>query len=351
MSPDFLWVHKDETSASLSSSGRTETRGIFRFVQQRRRAAQHDVGASHGAKRKTKSRHSEEARGQSKLLPAAAVSSEESEQDAVPQRTRASSRCHTRETASPKLASGILTIKPLNLRSSSCVDPFDSTITPITKPIEAIIKYYWKMVLTGGPNTKEEVLPARVRTVQDYDAVREQGTREALSDKLALAGMLASMSTRIVYMSKFSLPGDVRPESYIQAAISILRERLLDCQARQARAEPALYFGIWRLALAECISGYFDMVKVHLQAMKKLLGHLENDNPMKRYVNVGVGTIDMFMAVETNSRAFVLASDRRLDVAHDEFDAVRESVTAAARTPAVGMPPRVGIQRETHATR
>jgi hypothetical protein len=309
----FLWVNKSSSTPWLSRSGENETSTIFSFVQQRRRrrepVLQRSVSenSNRAVLRRSKRRTS---------LRAGSVAIEAAP-DAQPQQHR-----HGREE------NVAVTVKPLNLRTGSCIDPFDQIVIPITKPLEAILRYYWKMVVTGGPNNKEEVLPPHVRSVQSYDAVREQAMREALSDRLALAGLLATMSARMVHMSKFELPGNVGCEQYIQSMIGLLRERIHDCQLRGVCAEPAIYLGIWRLALAECISGDFGAVRVHLLALRELLEHLTIDDPINRYVRVGIGAIDLFMAIETNSPDFVLPAPQS-SIPRPDLEAIQAKVAEA----------------------
>lgn len=241
MADGFLWINKSSDSTSLSSSSNQETRDIFQFVQKKRRAPQR--AAKEAAKRKQPAQGQPRQTTRPRLLP---VSTQNSTQSDATNTAQDRLTRGTRETTSPM----DLSIKTLNLRSGACVDPFDSTVVPITKPMEAIFKYYWKMVLVGGPNSKEEVLPPHVRTPQAFDAVREQAMREALTDKLALAGLLASMASRMVHFSQLTLPGGLSPEYYIESTIQILRSRLLAAQDRGDHADFSAYFAIWRLALA-----------------------------------------------------------------------------------------------------
>jgi len=169
----------------------------------------------------------------------------------------------------------------------------------MTKNIEVLLKYYWTLSSTGYPAEKAEVLPPRLRRTRLYSAVRDISLRNIMQDKVEFTSLMAIMAARMVHLSRIPLIGFVRPEYYMQFALSAVRERMVTCQSRGITGDRILLQGIYNLALAEWLAQRFEVSLMHVRAAKLLLPLVNLDSPMDSFIAQGITIVDKLIAAET----------------------------------------------------
>lgn len=170
---------------------------------------------------------------------------------------------------------------------------------PITKNIEVLIKYFCTMASTGSHVDKTEVLPARLQPARRYATTRDHILRSIMQDKIEFTSLMVVMSSRMVYLSRIPLTGLARPEYYMHLALTSVRQKMLDFQARGVPGDNILVRGIHSLALSDWICQRFEAAVTHVQAVKVLLPLLDLDDPIDMHVAQGTFNVDKMIAIET----------------------------------------------------
>ena len=194
----------------------------------------------------------------------------------------------------------------------SGVDPFRSSVVSLTKDLEILFKYYWTIVPSGSHLIKNEILPHHVQEVKRYTAIRNQVMQDVLRDPVILWGLMYTMSARMQYFSHIQVANVFSTDHYMHLAVSNLRQKLSHLQPSGEKAQVCAARVIHTMALAEWTRGNFQVAKVHLLALKKLLPWLDLSTPFGRYLLEGAQGIDIFVAVETGEAPILAAVDDSL---------------------------------------
>lgn len=185
-----------------------------------------------------------------------------------------------------------------NYIPASAVDPFSATPIALTRSVETLIRYHIVMSATGSHNDKAEVLPPHLQPVHRYHKVREALFTRCMQGKVDLAGLLVVMSARMVYMSRIPVIGGVGPETYMQMALTAVREQMQDCQTK-GLPRNVLVRGIHSLALAACISQQYEEAATHIRAAKSLVHLLDESDPLDSFIAEGLFNVDRMISIET----------------------------------------------------
>ncbi|KIW38942.1 uncharacterized protein PV06_08763 [Exophiala oligosperma] len=342
-SPTFLWVNKDEASLSLSSSDRRETQRIFSFVQRQRSDAKSEVLKGSRVSRhdptlirRPRPLHIRPSRHPTNTSTANRSPSQPEVDDGVKTPVQESSREHPQTSKRVndfirRHRYRIEVVSKHNWLPGSGVDPFSATPFPITRHVEALIKYYWIFAMTGAHNDKTEILPPRLQPVNRYTTVRDNALQGAMQSRIRFVSIMVIMAARMVHISRIPTIGSPPPEYYLQMTLHEVRGRMMECQDQGISDDASLLRAVQCLALAEYICQRYDAANVHLQAAKKLLPMKPSGHPSDAFTREGIVNIDNLVCIETGRLPIfpVLYDPGPLDEAR--MTAIREDVMNHSR--------------------
>ncbi|KIW20972.1 hypothetical protein PV08_01551 [Exophiala spinifera] len=347
-SKTFLWVNKDEASVSLSSSDRREKHRIFSFVQRQRsegkiagitdsRISRYDPALIRHPRplRVRPSGHPSPSsiEDESSLQPVTDEGVKTRVQDTSPGRPRTSKEV---DDFIRRHRFTIEQVSKHNWLPGSGVDPFAVTPFPITRHVEALIKYYWAFALTGAHNDKTEILPPHLQPVNQYTVIRDNAVQGAMHSRIRFAGIMVIMAARMVHISRIPTIGFPPPEYYLQLALHEVRGRMLECQDQGISADTTVLLAVHHLALAEWICQRYDVATTHLHAAKKLLPSKPSSHPSVAFAEEGIVNTDNLLCIETGRPPIfpVLYDPGPLEKAR--MTAIREEIMTRSQSRGVG---------------
>lgn len=221
-----------------------------------------------------------------------------------------------------------------NWLPGSGVDPFSVTPFPITRHVEALIKYYWIFALTGAHNDKTEILPPHLQPVNRYTTVRDHALQGAMQSRIRFVSIMVIMAARMVHISRLQTTGSPPPEYYLQLTLHEVRGRMMECQDQGITNDASLLRAVQCLALAEWTCQRYDAATIHLQAARKLLPLKPSLHPSDAFTREGIVNIDNLVCIETGRAPIfpVLYDPGPLEKAR--MIAIREDVMTRARSKA-----------------
>lgn len=180
----------------------------------------------------------------------------------------------------------------------AALDPFESCAITITRQVQVLIHYYWQILATGWLVDRTEVLPAHLRPVRRYENVRDQSMAGLLQDQVRVTALLAVMASRMVHLSKITIP-QVNPEQFMLTALHTLREHMSKQDDDGSDTKLTVMYAVHSLALAEVYRKRYDDATVHLAQLKTLVDSTKIVSATHSYVAEAMINIDGLISIET----------------------------------------------------
>ena len=222
-------------------------------------------------------------------------------------------------------------VTPVNTVSHSTVDPFNTTLVPITEEVDTLMKYFAAAQSAGGNAYKLHLLPEYVQDAVMVDRVVQSFWNNFLRYEHAMYAMMAFMAVRLLVITKVRLSNIKSPDHYMQKAITSLRRRLQECQNPALEADHATMGAMTQIALADWTSGNLGAARIHLSVLSNLVQHVDVEEMTGRLMVESIRTVDLQVALETRQMPFLPAAPSFEPLSRGRINQVKRLLDHVAR--------------------
>lgn len=183
-----------------------------------------------------------------------------------------------------------------NFTRGSPVDPFASTVVPITKPIFAILQYCKSNIPIGAAGYKLEVLPDGLKPMTDmYQAALQYVFDHIIRFEHIMYPILAAFSRRMQTLNDSAFARTQNPDLYLGLAIQAVRKSLAEhMNDREVLSHIAT--GVHFLVCSSGLGGRFEESKMHIRAFMKLLPYVNTKSAVGYWELDTVSSLDIMLA-------------------------------------------------------
>lgn len=293
----LFWIVKDSHSTSLSHSDQLEASKISKFVQQRL------VKAPRHAKPKKNVREYD--------FLAFQTSSQRAQDQALkvvqsPVGTHIPfDQANDRELYAGQWPYYFSRLPKDNILFGSGVDPFLSTVVPITSELCELIGYSRACILIGAGGYKIEAFHPCQRPFADmYNAAAHLTLTNIFRFKHVLYPMLAAFSQRLHCRGQFPFASIYNPEHYIRFGLRALSAAISDGHSAADKAK-SLALGIYFMVFGTGMAGRIEESQLHIRAFLKLLPHINTAIPAEFWLFDTTISMDMINSSHLGSNPVI----------------------------------------------
>ena len=267
-SRQFHWVNKDSDSSELSRSEGQEATSILRFVQKNRTSVRR-----HRQRLSNKTTHDFVAfETDINLEVDESVDTEIERAELTRVESSVSNVFRSMQSR------WRLNVPMNNMTEGSGVDPFATTVVPMTGPIFSLLQYCKSSILTGSGGYKIEACPEQLRPFTDmYQAASNYCFQNMIRFKHIIYPMLAVFSRRMSTLNDYPFAQAQNPDQYLilatQAVRTSIAEHIDDKEAMKYVAT-----GVHFLICAAGLGGRVQESKMHITGFLKFLPYIDTQS-------------------------------------------------------------------------
>ena len=223
-------------------------------------------------------------------------------------------------------------LNPVSFLKGSAVDPFNSTIRPMSTEANSLLKYYSGFVSSGYITFKLQHLPAKFRNLLSIQAINDDYLSNAVQYEHCLFALYAFSAVRLSHVMKIRLMGLRSPQYYMAQAVTALRHRLDELQQSGSAIDRATIGAIAQLALADWTAGDLTTARIHVNSLVSTLGFVDIEDVRGRFMIETIRTADFQIALEHGSFPLLSAVPSFEPMSRERLkwlgEQVREALTA-----------------------
>ncbi|KIW15523.1 hypothetical protein PV08_05569 [Exophiala spinifera] len=192
-----------------------------------------------------------------------------------------------------------------NFTSYDCVDPFRITPVRITSKIHTVLQYCLRIYPYSGNNYKLAFLPHHVRLSISQFPIGTVVQRSVFKEH-HLYALMAAMTARMKHVFAVSPTGD-DPNEVRALASRYLKEELMRC-AQTGVIDKQTILDILFLVVNELQYNLYDDARKHLIIVDRLLGILDLNEHLDRWISETAAHVDNQLALSTARRPILKSS-------------------------------------------